>query len=83
MRVDIASIGGGIIGSSIAYFLARSDRAGSVAVIEPDSEYALAATSRGAGGIRQLEARFSTMNLERLSYECVLDEEPYREVGIK
>ena len=54
MKVDIAIIGGGIIGSSIAYFLARSGRPGVVAVIEPDSEYALAATSSGAGSIRQL-----------------------------
>lgn len=54
MHHDIAIIGGGIIGSSIAYFLARSGRAGSVTVIEADASYRLAATPTGAGGVRQL-----------------------------
>ena len=54
MRHDIVIIGGGIIGSSIAYHLARDGRAGNVAVIEPDPTYDLAATPRGSGGIRQL-----------------------------
>jgi FAD-dependent oxidoreductase domain-containing protein 1 len=54
LKYDIAIIGGGIIGSSIAYCLARTNRAGSIAVIEPDPSYRLAATPQGAGGVRQL-----------------------------
>ena len=54
MNYDIVIIGGGIIGSSIAYHLARDGRAGTIAVIERDSTYAKAATPRGSGGIRQL-----------------------------
>jgi glycine/D-amino acid oxidase-like deaminating enzyme len=54
MKYDIAIIGGGIIGSAVAYFLARTHRAGSVGVIEPDPSYRLAATPQGAGGVRQL-----------------------------
>jgi hypothetical protein len=50
--VDILIIGGGIVGSAIAYFLARTGRAGRVAVIEPDSSYELAATPAANGGIR-------------------------------
>jgi glycine/D-amino acid oxidase-like deaminating enzyme len=51
---DILVIGGGIIGSAVAYFLARAHQAGSVAVIEPDPSYRLAATPHGAGGVRGL-----------------------------
>ena len=54
IKVDIAIIGGGITGSSAAYFLSKSGKAGSVAVIEPDPTYEMATTPRGAGGVRQL-----------------------------
>lgn len=54
MRYDIVIIGGGIVGSSIAYHLARDGRGGTIAVIEPDPTYEFAATPRGTGGIRQL-----------------------------
>ncbi len=54
MKYDITITGGGIIGSAIAYFLARTSQAGSIAVIEPDSSYQMAATPHSAGGIRQL-----------------------------
>jgi FAD-dependent oxidoreductase domain-containing protein 1 len=54
MRSDILIIGGGIVGSSIAYHLALGGRSGDIIVVEPDPTYALAATPRGNGGIRQL-----------------------------
>lgn len=55
---DVVIIGGGVIGSAIAYFLAGPiGFKGSVAVIEKDSTYESAATPRSAGGIRQ---QFST-----------------------
>lgn len=57
-RFDVVIIGGGVIGSSAAYFLgAQPDFTGSIAVIEKDPSYAEAATPRSAGGIR---LQFST-----------------------
>ena len=50
---DILIIGGGVIGSSIAYHLARDGRAGQVTVIERDATYAEASTPRSLGGVRQ------------------------------
>src|SRR5262249_54119290 len=50
----IAIIGGGVIGSSIAYYLALAGQAADVVVIEPDPTYEFAATPRATGGIRQL-----------------------------
>jgi len=52
IRADIAIIGGGIIGSSVAYFLMREDPSLSVAVIEPDATYAFASALRASGGCR-------------------------------
>lgn len=51
---DIVIIGGGVMGSSIAYHLAVSGKAGEVVVVEPDPSYEFAATPRSTGGIRQL-----------------------------
>ena len=50
---DIIIIGGGIIGSGIAYHLARDGRAGRITVVERDATYAHASTPRSLGGVRQ------------------------------
>ena len=48
-KCDVAIIGGGVIGSSIAYFLAADPAfKGSVVVIEKDPTYETAATPRSA-----------------------------------
>ncbi|CAG2170187.1 unnamed protein product, partial [Oppiella nova] len=53
-QVDIAIFGGGIIGSSIAYFLKqRAPQSFSCAVIERDPTYTRASTTQSIGGIRQ------------------------------
>ena len=48
----IVIIGGGVMGSSIAYHLARAGIAADVTVVEPDPTYEFAATPRAVGGIR-------------------------------
>lgn len=66
MQADIVIIGGGIIGTSIAYHLAREEGAGRIMVIERDPSYEHAATPRSNGGIRRL---FSLPeNIEMASY---------------
>jgi len=66
MHANIVIIGGGIIGSSIAYHLARAGGAGDVLVIERDPTYERASTPLSNGGIRRL---FSLPeNIEMASY---------------
>lgn len=51
---DVVIIGGGVIGSAIAYSLSiRSDFSGSIAVIERDQTYEFASAPRSLGGVRQ------------------------------
>jgi FAD-dependent oxidoreductase domain-containing protein 1 len=54
---DVVIVGGGIVGSSAAYFLKKHGFAGSIALIERDTSYANGCTARSCGGIRQ---QFST-----------------------
>lgn len=59
MRVyDVVIVGGGVIGSSVAYFLATEPGFdGSVVVVERDPTYANGSTARSVGAFRQ---QFST-----------------------
>jgi FAD-dependent oxidoreductase domain-containing protein 1 len=56
-NTDVAIIGGGIMGSALAYWLTRLDPALSVTVIERDPTYATASSTLSAASIRQ---QFST-----------------------
>ena len=50
----ITIVGGGIMGSSIAWHLGRAGIAQDVTVIEPDPTYQWAASPRAVGGVRRL-----------------------------
>ncbi|MEM7226031.1 MAG: FAD-binding oxidoreductase [Pseudomonadota bacterium] len=68
-KADIVIVGGGIIGSAAAYFLAIGGRAGRVAVIEPDPSYERAATPAGAGGVRRLMSRVENIQMSQFSLD--------------
>jgi glycine/D-amino acid oxidase-like deaminating enzyme len=51
-RYDVAVIGGGIVGSSTAYFLKQTAPGVSVCVVEPDPTYEFASALRASGGCR-------------------------------
>ena len=54
LAFDVVIIGGGVIGSAAAYFLAaRPDFNGRIAVIERDQTYEFASAPRSLGGVRQ------------------------------
>jgi len=63
--VDVVIVGGGVMGSAVAYFLtADAGFGGTVAVIERDPSYAASTTTRSWGGVRQ---QFSTPENVRMS----------------
>src|SRR5699024_10592140 len=65
-KTDIIIVGGGVIGSSIAYNLLNDGYKGEITVFEKDKMYEFASTTRSAGGIRQL---FTTaINVEMGKY---------------
>jgi glycine/D-amino acid oxidase-like deaminating enzyme len=51
-KFDVAVLGGGIVGSSVAYFLLQQDPGLSVCVVEPDPTYEFASALRASGGCR-------------------------------
>ena len=54
---DVVIVGGGVVGSSVAYYLRKLGFSGTVAIVEKDTTYQFGSTGRSAGGIRQ---QFST-----------------------
>ena len=74
-------IGGGVIGSSIAYHLAVAGHAADVTVIEPDPTYEFAATPRATGGIRQLFTVPENIRMVQYGHEIYRQFETLMEVG--
>lgn len=63
-HVDVAIAGGGIVGSSTAYYLRKNGFTGSIAIFEQDTSFKHSCSSLSWGGIRQ---QFSTPENIRLS----------------
>ena len=68
MRTDVVVIGGGIMGSALAYWLTHLDPSAAVTVIERDPTYARASSALSAASIRQ---QFSTPVNIRVSRESI------------
>src|SRR5438067_3471032 len=64
--MDIIVIGGGVIGSSIAFNLLQDGFGGRVTVMERDSSYQFASSALALGGVR--EQFMSTVNVRMVQY---------------
>jgi glycine/D-amino acid oxidase-like deaminating enzyme len=81
---DVVIVGGGVMGSSIAYHLMRDGLNGTVAILEKDPTYEFATTPRSAGGARQqfsteINIRIGSYGIgvfERFDEEMAVDGEP-------
>lgn len=72
-RAVFVIMGGGIIGSAAAFFLARRGLAADTIVIEPDPTYEFAATPAGAGGVRRLMSRSGNIQMSQFSLDFYAD----------
>ena len=78
-HVDIAIVGGGVVGSAAAYYLKKHGFSGSIAIIEKDTSYQFGCTGRSLGGLRQ---QFSTPeNIELSKFGLRLMRNLKREFG--
>lgn len=67
VKADIIIVGGGVIGSSIAYNLLNDGYQGEIIVFEKDHLYEYSSTPRSAGGIRQLFTTPINIQISRYS----------------
>jgi FAD-dependent oxidoreductase domain-containing protein 1 len=70
-KFDVAVIGGGVIGSSVAYFLLTEAPGLAVCVIEPDPTYEFASTLRASGGCRVQFSCPENIEMSKYSIEFI------------
>jgi glycine/D-amino acid oxidase-like deaminating enzyme len=66
---DVVIVGGGVMGSAVAYFLCADGAAGRVLVVERDLTYRQASSGLSVGGIRQQYGTAINIHLSRASLE--------------
>src|ERR1043165_1536269 len=81
---DVVIIGGGIVGASTAYHLARRG-CSNVVVLESSEMFGLGSTGLNAGGIRYQFATTVNIELSKLSFQMMerFEEEMDQALGIK
>ncbi|MFL5581634.1 MAG: NAD(P)/FAD-dependent oxidoreductase [Gemmatimonadaceae bacterium] len=67
MNADVVVVGGGVVGSSVAYQLKRAEPGLRVVVVERDPSYAGASSNLAMGGVRQQFATATNIQLARWS----------------
>jgi FAD-dependent oxidoreductase domain-containing protein 1 len=78
---DAVIIGGAVMGSSIAYFLANnSDFNGTILVLEKDPTYAQSSTGLSAGGIRQQFSNTENIQLSKFGASFLKNVNSYLQV---
>jgi len=77
----IVIIGGGLMGSSIAYHLAKAGAAADTVVIAPDPTYEFAATPRAIGAVRFIQGLRENLEMSIFGREVYADFANYVETG--
>jgi FAD-dependent oxidoreductase domain-containing protein 1 len=69
MQVDFAIVGGGVMGSALAYWLKRFEPRASIRVIERDLKYATASSALSAASIRQQFTTAVNIRISQASFD--------------
>jgi len=70
-RHDVAIVGGGVVGLSVAYFVKRLAPSADVAVVERDPTYEFASTLRASGGCRVQFTRPENIEMSKFSIDFI------------
>ncbi len=81
LRTDVAIIGGGIMGSALAYWLTTLDPALDVTVIERDPTYATASSALSASSIRQQFSMPANIRISQASISFLRAADEHLRVG--
>src|SRR5215510_6640604 len=73
MTPDIIIIGGGVVGSSVAFNLLQDGFKGRIVVMERDSSYQFASSALAMGGVRQ--QFMSSVNVKMVQYSLSVMEQ--------
>jgi glycine/D-amino acid oxidase-like deaminating enzyme len=73
LHFDVAIVGGGVIGCSVAHFVKLLAPDTSVAVVEPDPTYEFASTLRASGGCRVQFTRPENIEMSKFSIDFIRD----------